>query len=290
MDPDVRMDLEFILKKYLKEIIRKYASYVDTLRAIIEEKGVSPEALQSFLLSLPATSQSQNMLTLLSDKEQELEKCTTVTAIFSFLTTKCTSFLNYDIFESILERYNISDDQQYSDHLKVYIKKHKISEFAKINPLLKSKKGSKELILKFNINNTCRLAKVHELKTLIAEILDLRPSALEIVDIKDGCVVVTFLIPTSVADAIFTPNTVFTSQQEDKLQAASVLWLKCNGHTFDFREEEKHPHADNPGNQLVSTASVLRQKNTFDYGEAKEKHTDNPGNQVDYQLIRIQST
>ncbi len=80
--------------------------------------------------------------------------------------------------------------------------------------------------------------------------MDLNPSALELVDIEDGCVIVTFLIPASIADAIFISDKVFTSQQEDKFRAASVLWLKCNGYTFDFKKvKSKERH--NPGNHIV---------------------------------------
>ena len=243
MDPDVRMDLEFILEKNLSEIITKYASFVDCLRAAISDKGISPEDLQSYLLSLPASSKSHKgqKLTLLSDKEIELKNCNTITGIFTFLTTKCASFLNYEIFQNILDRYKVNDNQEelkYPEHLKAYIEKHKISEFVKINPLLKHSNGSSELILKYDIENTCALAKVDKLKKFIAKILDLRPSALKIVDIEDGCIIVTFLIPASVAEALFTPDTVFTPQQEEELRAASVLWLQCNGHTFQFEKRE----------------------------------------------------
>ena len=212
------------------------------MRTILIEKAVSPEGLRSYLLSLPATNRSyegQN-LTLLSNKEAELQKCDSVTDIFNFLTTKCASFLNYDIFQFILKRYNISDDQenlQYPEHIKAYIKKHKISEFAKINPLLKSKNGSKKLTLKYDVENICSLAKVDDLKNFIAEIMDLIPSALEIVDIKDGCVIITFLISASIADALFTPDTVLTPQQEEELRSASVQWLKCNGCSFYFEKQ-----------------------------------------------------
>ena len=108
------------------------------------------------------------------------------------------------------------------------------------------KNGSKELILKYDIENTCRLAKIDTLKKFIAKIMDdLNPSALQIVDIEDGCVILTFLIPASVADAIFTPTKVFTQQQEEEFQSASILWLKCNGQPFFFGRED---HAGSPGN------------------------------------------
>ncbi len=59
----------------------------------------------------------------------------------------------------------------------------------------------------------------------------------------------TFLIPASVADAIFTPDTTFTSQQKDELRAASILWLKCNGYTFHFGKTIVY--TESPGNLML---------------------------------------
>ena len=263
MDPDVRMDLEFILEKNLDEIITKYASYVDCLRIIVREKGILPEDLCSYLLSLSASSKSSKgqKLSLLSDKKSELEKKTTITDIFNFLTTECAFFLNYDIFQKIITKYKITEDREelkYCDHLKAFIEKHKISEFVKINPLLKHTSGSEKLILKCDIESTCNLAKVDELKKLVAKVLDLNPSTLQIFDIEDGCVVVTFLIPASVVDSVFTPKAVFTSQQEDELRTASVLWLECNGYRFEFGKAKVHTeHQENPGNNTLIAHSPV---------------------------------
>ena len=236
------MDLKFVLEQNLKAITRKFASYVDCVRTCIEEKGVTPEALSSFLMSLSAFSSSYKgeKLALMSERKSELKQANTIIDIFDLLITEYSSFLNYDIFQDLLAKYKIKEEDReelkYHEHLKEYIEKHKVSEFVKINPLLKDKVGFKELTLKYDIKYTSTLAKVVELKKFIAEIMDLNPSALHIVDIEEGCVVVTFLIPASVADAIFTPDTVFTPQQRRELGEASVLWLKCNGLTFDFRK------------------------------------------------------
>ncbi len=257
MDPDVKEDLEFILENNLRKIIAIYACYVDTIRGIIKEKGVTPEDLKSYLLSLSAFSQSSvgQQLALFYDKETELKQCNTIAEIFIFLSAKCVSFLDYEIFQDILNYYKIDKDQErlkYSEHFESYIKKHKVSEFATVNPLLtKYAKGSQKLVLKYDVEQTCRLAKIKKLQKFIAKILDLNPSALQIIDIKEGCVVLTFLIPASVADAIFTPDTVFTPQQEDELRAKSVLRLMCNGYTFDFGREKEDP-ADSPGKIPIS--------------------------------------
>lgn len=247
MDPDIKMDLEFVLEENLDKVITKYASYVRCIRVSIQEKGVSPEELKSFLLTLSASSKCSKgeKLVLLSDKKSELIKQHSIIEIFNFLTTECASFLNYDIFQKIMTEYNISESQdelKYSEHLRAYTEKHKISEFHEINPLLKPN-GSKELTLLFDIKKTCSLAKVNALKKVVAKALNLNPSALHIIDIREGCKVVTS-IPASVADAIFTPETVLTQEQEDELKSASVLSLSCNSHTYmegkKCKEEKTH--------------------------------------------------
>ena len=252
MDKDLKENLEYILEINLKKITAKYASYVDCLRNAIEHKeDITPEILRAYLLSLSASSKDQE-LSLMSDKKSELKKCETIAEIFEFLTCECASFLNYEVFQNLLENFNISTDEeklQYPKHLKDYAEKHKISEFYKINPLLKTRKWSKELTLKYDVDSTCRLAKVSNLKKSLAKVFRLLPMALEIVDIKKGCVVVTFLIPGSVADAIFTPDTVLTPEQEDQLRAESVKWLKCNGYTFYFGKGKlkEAEDSENPG-------------------------------------------
>ncbi len=252
MDRDLEMDLKYNLERNIDKIITKYGSYVDCLRERINEKEVSPEDLRAYLLTISAFNSSYKgqLLTLMSDRKDELERNETITQIFNFLVTQYASFLNYEIFEKILKRYKIDENQEelkYPEHLKEFMEKHKISEFVKINPSLKEvekrMKDSKTLILKFDIENTCRLAKIDELKKFVANFFDLNPSALHIVDIKEGCVTVTFLIPASVANAIFTLFTKFSSEQEDKLRVHSVLWLECNGYTYHIGEDEPD-HSD----------------------------------------------
>ena len=55
-DKDLKENLEFILEINLQEIIAKYASYVDCLQDAIEDKGITPEKLRAYLLTLSASS------------------------------------------------------------------------------------------------------------------------------------------------------------------------------------------------------------------------------------------
>lgn len=209
------------------------------MRTCVQEKGITPEELRSYLKLLPVSTKHHKLTLLNAEKKEKLKNKETIAEIFEFIVEECyTSFLNCDIFQSIVKKYNIKEDRKelkYCDHLQAFFENHRIKEFVEVSPQLESKSKSAKLILKFDVVNTCKLAEIVELKKFVAELLEIKPSAFDIIDIKEGCIVVTLLIPTSVADALFTPDTVFTSQQEEDFRAASVLWLECNGHTYHFK-------------------------------------------------------
>lgn len=238
------MDMELKLEKNLKDIVKEYADYVDCLRARIEEQKISLDNLRTFLLAIPALSchSRGTTLTALSDEEAELRNKKTINEIFNFLLARYASFLNYEVFEDIREYCEIIVDREelnYPKHLSLFLRNHEISAFEKINPYLKK---CDVLEVKFDVEKTCQLAKVSELKKFVAKALDLNPSALRIVDVAEGCIVVTFLIPTAVAKTLFAKLSL---KQEDLLRESSVRWLKCNGRTFDIpkRRQNKESHS-----------------------------------------------
>ena len=82
-----------------------------------------------------------------------------------------------------------------------------------------------------------RLTSVIDLQLAIGVILDIKFATLQLLDISEGCVVVTFLIPTHIAEIVFNKLTIFTEKQAQMFQAESILTLECNGHTFSFVEK-----------------------------------------------------
>lgn len=191
---------------------------------------------------MSAFSHTEQEPMLLSASKADLDKATDLYDVFDVLTTEYASFINYDIFQYIIDKYRISERQElkYPEHLNSFVTKLKISEFVKINPLLKKfTSASKKLILKVHIKSTSRLAKITNLKVAIATILGLGSATLQLLDVNDGCVVVTFLIPTPVAELIFYMGacTLLTEHQKEQFRALSILWLECNNHTFYFSED-----------------------------------------------------
>lgn len=197
------------------------------------------------MLNLPAFggNKGSQKLTLLSGIRSELEKATAVHKIFNLLSTQYASFLDYDIFEFIIEEYDIDESQprmKYPEYLEAFINQHKLAEFVEINPLLKDfSDPSKELILKIDIESTCTLARLKDLTKAIASILGLKKSALRLLDVAEGCVVVTLLISAPIADFMFANDMKFTSQQVEDFISISVLWLKYNDIKYEFFSGEK---------------------------------------------------
>ena len=124
---------------------------------------------------------------------------------------------------------------KYYEYLQEYVRKLKISEFVKINPKLQEHiNDSKKIIVKFDISIASKLDKLLDLQDRISAILDVVPGTLRLLNVEQGCVVVIFLIPTQLAQIIFTSEKEFTAEEEKEFQALSVSWLECNDRRFEF--------------------------------------------------------
>ena len=212
------------------------------------EQKVSPHKLQLYLINLPTfTSDNEEVCKLFAHARDSLQKADTITDIFLVLSKECTSFLNCEIFFSLMRQYEIlpdCDKLDYSTRLKEYIDKHKISEFIKINPKLQQHtKGSEEFKIKLDIKKTSKLSKLLDLQDRIAAILKVDPAALRLLSIEDGCLVATFLISTELACVIFTGEKEFAAEEIQEFQALFILWLECNHHKFVFETGRKGKNA-----------------------------------------------
>ena len=240
------MDLQQQLQINLEQIIGQYASYVYCILTSVKAKEVSVTDLRSFLLNLPAFQSGCNeQCNLLSGVKKELDEADTINKIFDLLSCECASFLNIAIFQFIVDEYGIEDSRgrdrlKYPEHLDEYIKKHKVSEFVAVNPALKRharSEGSVELVLKFNVELTCKLAKVIDLQSAVAKILRVQPSALQLLSIEKGCLIVKFLISAEVADIVFVWDKKLTPEEYEEFRTLEVMWLECNGCKYDFTAE-----------------------------------------------------
>ena len=193
---------------------------------------MSAKDLCFYLLTISAFNHKEKKLMLLSSHRADLEKAADLYDILGLLSKEYASFLNYNIFQIIVGKYQLNEGQEelkYPEHLAAYINRHKVSEFIEINPFLqKFTKTSKKLVLKFDIESTCRLSKFLDLKKAVANILHLKPSALRLLSITEGCLVATFLLPAFIAKDVFPRDNPLTQHQMQEFRALSVRWLESN--------------------------------------------------------------
>ena len=226
------------------------------MQECLEDRNIGVDKLWAFLSGLPCCVDRNLML--LSAKKNEFERAASMTAIFIILKTECSSFLNYHIFESILAGFGIGDmheDLKYPEMLKCYIKKHKVSEFIEVHPQLnKFSDATKELVIILNIEAICRVCAIMDLGEDVANVMKLEPHSLLIHEIKEACVVITFLIPAQVADVLFMGSVadVFSPEQEKQFRELSVKVLICNGYEFDFTLNDDFQEEHREEEEVVS--------------------------------------
>ena len=226
IDPKVRKDLLHQLKVSRNQIRTRYASFRSGVLDLIIEKGVPVRKLLFFLKRLPELEECAQKFIKLS-KEPDIYE------LFDLIDNEFANYLHYEVYETILIQYSSPserdcDNLRYSDHLKFYIKQLNIKEFLKLNPELeKISATSKELCLKINMEETTKITQIKDLESSIAGILGLglTPSDLKLIDVKEGCLILTFLIPAAIADNIFAKK--ISADQIKKFQLLSILWIKC---------------------------------------------------------------
>lgn len=225
------------LQASLRDILDCFACYTFRIQRCLEKKEVVVRTLWSFLSVVPCSVDGKLML--LSAKREKFERADYIANIFITLKEECSSFLDYHIFELISTEFEVGEGLRglnYPEKVQCYINKHKISEFIDHPVLNKFADGSKKLVLVLDIDAICRVCKIVDLGQAVAKIMKLEPHSLLIHEIREACVIITFLIPAQVADAIFVKHAadVFSLEKEEKFRDLSVTFLECNGYEFDF--------------------------------------------------------
>ena len=232
---------------HLNSTTKKYSIYVSQICNALMRKGVSAEDLCSKLLTIPATSLAEQDLPFLSAQWVE-QKATSLNGIFKSLETECASFLNCDIFQYIVEYYQIDHGEEvfrYPEYLKAYLMTQNVTKFVESDtPQKNLGSTSKELVLQIDMKPDTRMDEVMDLKNSVAEILHINPTALQFLHIKKGCDIVTFQLPTPVANLLFHKQTILTELQKKQIQASPIQHLQCNGRMFNFTPTEGPQEAE----------------------------------------------
>ena len=237
-----RDSLKQQLRANLMMICKAYSDYTDCVAVSLHKKNVNVHRLKSFSLNLYVGNDEHNLMPLSSKRgaEDKINQFDNVYGVISALC-KFTSFLNFNVFEQLINKFEIDKTQEelkYPEKLRQYVEKHTVSEFMEIHPVLNQyTDDTKKLVIILDVKQiTVSVCEVLDIGQALAHIMKLDQCQLLIHNIGGGSVTVTFLIPTFIADYMFSgqKECIFSQEQIEELRKISIKMLKCNCYEFDL--------------------------------------------------------
>ena len=221
-------------------IYKDYSDYTDCIADSLDKMKVNIRKLRTRCLCLCLGCDEHHLVPLYSivglDAFKEIDNADD----FILELRRFTSFLDCTLFEEIIRKFKIDKSQEelkYPEKLKHYITKHTVSEFIRIHPELNEYTGhTKKLEIILDIKQITTLSVVVDYGQVLSSVMKIDMNQLLIHTIEKGCVTVTFLIPTLVAERMFSgqKECIFSQEQIEEFQKVSVVMLKCNGYEFDL--------------------------------------------------------
>ena len=138
-------------------------------------------------------------------KEEDFAGTRNIDDVFKIIRPYC-SYFNYDLIEMLIK---IHGSRQAKEHLEKYIQA--FSSYCRAIPCVgemydNEDKKSNHTKLKFKLDFDRQQLKpdaVRSIKRKIAKQLRMKPSTLFLCGIKEGCILLEFLVPTFIAEQLF---------------------------------------------------------------------------------------
>ena len=203
----------------------------------LEKEGVTPKHLAKCCLTLEALDPvCQTKLTtdgpptIFRDRVEEMKKSTDIIDVFIILRDYF-SFFNYHTLERLIARLGTDGDrsrlQKYKQELKDYCKRN----IFECIPILSLPSKSDHSVLGIKLGEQFKkftLEQLQYLKYNISKITGITEPALLVLYVEEGCLQITFLIPSFLEELVFP----LSADQETALLGENVLCLKCGGYYY----------------------------------------------------------
>lgn len=170
---------------------------------------------------------------------QEVKKAKSVSEVFVHLN-RFWSWFNYHLLESIIDDLGDQDDYK---RLAEY--KQKFAEYGKRRVFELPSDGYRGTSCDNNNDHVELAVKVDRVwenyyvkdadtfRSSLATVLGVRKHHLRLIAVHEGCILLTFLVPCSVAQTVFP----LSHSQEKQLDDDGVVKLECDGYTHGRLEE-----------------------------------------------------
>ena len=180
------------------------------------------QTLKHYTHGLTSTGLSErSSASLFQEHEEELTAAKEIEDIFLAINPYF-SYFNYELIEVIVNVHGAREDkenmQRYHNDFSEYCRKMPCVEFQEECSSDKSKHTKIKFKLDYNANQL-KLGDIKCIQRRIAEILNLKSSVLYLYRVEDGCMVITFLVPTFWVESLMKiiANNISALQKNVKL-------------------------------------------------------------------------
>ena len=215
-------DLYIQIDELTKKIKREFGKLFDKVFASYRDS----QEIDHDRLVLTLINSEENLF-----KEDELAGTKSVYDVFKIIKPYC-SYFNYDVLETLVET---NGSPQAKGYLKKYLQD--FAAYCKAIPCAESVCGSesarlKRAKLKFKLDFDRQQLKpdaVRSIKCKIAKHLGVRPSALYLCQIKEGCISLSFLVPPFITELLLSLS---DAQKIALYEDIKTLYVVCEFEDF----------------------------------------------------------
>ena len=239
---DDREDLLAQIEGLKEEITVKFLKLQsDLITSLNTQEDINPLLLANTLLTythdIADGAHGRSCVSLFQHHHQNLVEAKRIEEIF-IIINPYLSYFNYELVQVIIDTHGTDKDkknmQQYLKDFSDYCKKVPCVEFHEESDCNESKRTKIKFKLDYN-KSQLKLGDVKRIQRRIARILKLKPSVLFLHSVDDGCVVFTFLLPTSTINHVMD---MIACKESTLLDEVKLICVEHGHHHFDMVSTE----------------------------------------------------
>ena len=233
-------------EKQTRQIILLFAMLVTNICDSFEKRKLAIGRVILFL-------QNAHRLAL-KPKMDEMWKATSLEAVFTIVTAQACSWFDYKMIKDLICMFGDANDKKLLDD---YEKEYK--SFAEQRKLPKGKKhievgsgareGCKQLVIKIDREwDHVNFNDLDRIRSNLASILKVKRSDLYLADVREGCIMMTFMITEELARRLFPTKSSHTSSkllsyltpsQIKSLRDEGVILFMCGNFSWRSAAEQR---------------------------------------------------
>ncbi len=156
-------------------------------------------------------------------QRKKLDKCSTIADIWRIIGDYF-SFFDYEIVDQITDSLGTAEDKEKMKLYKAYFIEYARRRLVKGKISSSTGEDTVTMIVKLDSSyDNCEMSRLKLFEWNLSSILNLNEGVLKLGKIDDGCIELTFLLPSFITSDIFP----LSSDQEHALQSQGVLQLHC---------------------------------------------------------------